>query len=222
MSLSLVLGSPSQDRIQEMRSRRAAKTPDDRARDLRAAAAGFAAHLSSSPGIVLPPRLRLGAAALARDALLGYDGEGLGACPLGGMYGHVAGLGRRAGGTREGPDDDGAEACVATIVRSMINFQSGLDARWYEDAVGAIRGSGVLSDYAEANRCADDGREMDLASRAAFVEVALLASVSHGIHAAFLALGEEVPPLPTAEEMGGAPGPVNLRYSSLLRRVRRE
>lgn len=204
-----------------MRSRPTSTTPDDRARDLRTAAAGFAAHLSSSPGVVLPPRHRLAVASLARGALLDYGGDGLGACPLGGMYGHVAGLGSRAGGTWDGPAG-GAGECLATIVRSMVNFQGGLDARWYEDAVDAIRTSGVLSDYAEANRCADDGREMDLASRAAFCEVALLASVSHGIHAAFLALGEKVPPLPTPEEMGRAPGPMNLRYSSLLRRVRRD
>jgi len=149
-----------------MRSRPTSTTPDDRARDLRTAAAGFAAHLSSSPGAVLPPRHRLAVASLARGALLDYGGDGLGACPLGGMYGHVAGLGSRAGGTWDGPAG-GAGECLATIVRSMVNFQGGLDARWYEDAVDAIRTSGVLSDYAEANRCADDGREMDLASRAA-------------------------------------------------------
>ena len=202
----------------------ATTTPDDRARDLRTAAADFAAHLASSPGIILPPRLRLGVAVLARDALLNFDGDGLGACPPGGLYGHVAGLGRRAGGTSGGlcDDEDQVEACLATIVRSLINFQSGVNARWYADAVDAIRTCGVLSDYAAAHRCADDEDEMDLASRAAFCEVALLASVSHGIHTAFLALGAGVPPLPTRGELNRAPGPLHLRYASLLRRVRRD
>ncbi|EJK60449.1 hypothetical protein THAOC_19199, partial [Thalassiosira oceanica] len=160
-------------------------------------------------------------ASLARGALLDYGGDGLGAVSPGGDVRPRRRPGEAAwtpGGTRT----RSTPVSIPRLARLSCQLLSLHPARRLDDRNDPVRTSGVLSDYAEANRCADDGREMDLASRAAFCEVALLASVSHGIHAAFLALGEEVPPLPTPEEMGRAPGPMNLRYSSLLRRVRRD
>ena len=65
-------------------------TPGDRADDMRRAAAAFSAHLASSPGAVLSPRLRLGVAVRARDALLKFEGDDGDACPLG-LYSYVAG-----------------------------------------------------------------------------------------------------------------------------------
>ena len=206
-----------------------ATTPGDRADDMRRAAAAFSAHLASSPGAVLSPRLRLGVAVRARDALLKFEGDDGDACPLG-LYSYVAGTVRAPFPAPDKEDEaDGMEsssaeeeACLATIVHSLINFQSKVNARWYADAIDAIRTCGVLSAYAGTHSCADDEGEMDLAGRAAFVEIVLLTAVSHGIHAAFLALGEDVPPLPTWEDVKDAPGPMNLRYNKLLRRVRRD
>ena len=82
---------------------------------------------------------------------------------------------------------------------------------------------GILDNYIEHNDCGDDKKELELASHALLCEIIILTSVSHGIHTTFLALGIDIPPLPTWEEIADAttPGPLNIRYSSLLRRVRR-
>jgi hypothetical protein len=74
----------------------------------------------------------------------------------------------------------------------------------------------------QKNMIEGDENEMDLASRAVFCEVLLLTVTSHGIHSMFLALGTDVPPLPSWGDMRMAPPPSNVRFSSLLYRVRRD
>jgi len=131
--------------------------------------------------------------------------------------------------------DEGIAACLLNITYTFIYHQNKIDANYYEDAIAALKVSGILSNYARAlgdnetvaaaangsynNK--DRENELDIASRAVYCEIILVAALSHCIHMTFLALGMNVPELPTWEDAKDAPGPSNIRFSSLLKRIRK-
>ena len=117
--------------------------------------------------------------------------------------------------------DESIKACLMNIIHAMINWQSKLDIKWYQDCMNVLQSCGILGSYIKLNNCGDDKKELELASHALFCEIIILTSVSHGIYTTFLALGIDIPPLPTWDEIEDAPGPFLIRYSSLLHRVRR-
>ena len=204
---------------------------ESRLSDLRRAADGFSSHLKGG-GVpsILGPELRLGVAVFARDALLLLlpPTEGRGELTTTTTPSTPSFLVPPSSSTAAvAPDDDrldGVRRCLASIILDVINRQDDLDAVWYQDSVATLR------DAFEGYDDIGTGEEADLACRAAFCEVLLIAAASHGIRVAFLALGVDVPPLPTWGELatGGEGGRVHpppadaIRFSSLLRRVRRD
>jgi len=187
----------------------------------------FATHLKTTPGIILTPQLRLGIAIYARDALLKCNDEALssGVCPVR-LYDFIDGVNYEPSTfpvppTSYNDADESIKACLMNIIHAMINWQSKLDTEWYLDCINTLLSCGILDNYIEHNDCGDDKKELELASHAVFSEIIILTSASHGIHTTFLALGTDIPPLPTWEDIEEAPEPLNIRYSSLLHRVRR-
>lgn len=185
-------------------------TPNSRLLDLRKAAADFSNHLTTSSGMILTADLRLGVAIYARNALIKSSNKS--DFPM-----------RSQSNKAIGSNDveNLVDTCLISIIDPIINHQSKLDAKWYQECNNSIRACGFLNNYTKCNQCADDTNELELASHAAFCEIILLAAISHGIHTTFLSLGQNVPPLPTFEEMQGGE-PLNIRFSSLLHRVRRD
>ena len=197
-------------------------TPDKRISNLRKQSDAFATHLKTTPGIILTPQLRLGIAICARDTLLKCK-DYSGVCPVR-LYDFIDGIQHEQTFPVPPTNDDVDESikvCLMNIIHAMINWQFKLDTTWYADCLSVLQSCGILDNYIEYNDCEDDKKELELASHALFCEIIILTSVSHGIHTTFLALGIDIPPLPTWEEIVDAPGPLNIRYSSLLHRVRR-
>lgn len=204
-------------------------TPDKRISNLQNQADAFSTHLKTTPGIILTPQLRLGIAICARDALLKCQQDYSGVCPFR-LYDFIAEEIKHHETTFPVPPtttsdvDESIKACLMNIIHAMINWQSKLDTQWFVDCLNALQSCGILDNYIEHNDCGDDDKkELELASHSLLCEIIILTSVSHGIHTTFLALGIDIPPLPTWEEIAddATPGPLNIRYSSLLRRVRR-
>ena len=197
-------------------------TPDKRISNLQNQADAFSTHLKTTPGIILTPQLRLGIAICARDSLLKCQ-DYSGVCPFR-LYDFIAKIKHETTfpvpPTRSDVDES-IQACLMNIIHAMINWQSKLDTQWFADCLNALQSCGILDNYIEHSDCGDDKKELELASHALLCEIIILTSVSHGIHTTFLALGIDVPPLPTWEDITDAPEPLNIRYSSLLHRVRR-
>ena len=195
-------------------------TTDNRISNLQKQAAAFATYLKTTPGIILTPQLRLGIAIYARDALLKCKDEDT--CPIS-LYSYIAEINKPTFPVPPTNDDvdENIKACLMNIIHAMINWQGKLDKKWYADCIDVLLSCGILDDYIEHNDCGDDKEELELASHVLLSEIIILTSVSHGIHTTFLALGIDVPPLPTWEDITDAPEPLNIRYSSLLHRVRR-
>ena len=205
-----------------------ATTPESRLRTLQNCAADFSTHLKKTPGTILTPELRLGVAICARDSLFGCKGKGGSreVCHRGGLYDFVAGVKHEpAFPTPQGASTGSVESCLVNIVHAIICHQSKIDATWHADSIAALQSCGVLSSYAKVHLLGShySKDEMELAGHSALCEIIILASTSHGIRSTFLALGLDVPSLPTWEELKGAPGPTNIRFSSLLQNsVRRD
>lgn len=207
------------------------KTPESRLEDLKQVATDFSNHLRTSPGTILTPNQRLGVAICTRDALLNCDGciQSLngGVCPFR-LYNYCAEIKHEPGFPTPPTQDindskrDDINACLVNIIHAIIFHQSKLNEKWYEDCINALQSCGILEDYIEHNSCAEDANELEQASQAAFCEIILLVATSHGIHSTFLTLGLDVTPLPTWEDVKDAPKPMNIRYSSLLHRVRKD
>ena len=197
-------------------------TLDKRISNLQKQADAFATHLKTTPGIILTPQLRLGIAVYARDSLLKCK-DYSGVCPIR-LYDFISEIKHETAFPVPPTNDDVDEsikACLMNIILAMINWQSKIDTRWYKDCIHALQVCGILDSYIKLNDCADDKKELELASHALLSEIIILTSVSHGIHTTFLALGIDIPPLPTWNEIADAPEPLNIRYSSLLHQVRR-
>lgn len=218
-----------------MRKPQATTTPESRLRDLQHAAANFSTHLKTSPGTILPPHVRLGVAICARDALLGCKccvfATGVCLRPGSSFYDFLLQQKEHEPFPTNGNRDDeqsmsdNTKACLVNIIHTVICHQNKINGMWYKDALSALQSCGILADHVKKSNCADNGdttNELELASQAVFIEIILLTVTSHGIHSTFLALEVDIPALPTWEEMKEAPEPMNICYSSLLHRVRRD
>lgn len=219
----------------------AVQTAEGRINDLRALAQDFNTHLMTVPGSILPPNLRLGVAICARDALLKcktchedvIDRRSSMACPLPNarFYSIFDGWRHEPGFPTDGNNDNeinlsvNTEKCLTTIIHTLICHQDRIDQLFYEDAVAALMSCGILDEYADSFK-ADTGRPMEkedaeLAARAVYCEIIVLAAISQALHLTFLSLGDgEVPALPSWDKMKGAPQPSNIRYRDLLKQVR--
>lgn len=220
-------------------TKQSGQTAESRISDLRDFAESFNDHLRAVPGSILPSHVRLGVALCARDALLKChncqddvaERRSSIACPMPNarFYKIYASQKHEPGF----PTDDNTrnnlsrevERCLVTIVHSVICHQDRIDQLFYEDAVAALLSCGLLDQYAESFK-ADTGRSMakedaDLAARALYCEILLVASISHALHILFMGLGDgNVPSLPTWDEIESAPPPRNIRYRQLLKRIR--
>lgn len=196
-------------------------------------AADFSAYLKTVPGTILSPNLRLGVTICARDALKCSSCHRAlqdVVCLRPGSSFHAycseMGHGPEFPVAPESDRNKKIEACLVNIVHAVVCHQNRLDEIWYNDAIVDLRESGILDVYAKEFNCTDDVDEMNLASSAVFIEIVILAAASHGIYSTFLGLGTlggldgNIPPLPSWDEMRGAPGPSNIRFSLLLNRVR--
>lgn len=110
------------------------------------------------------------------------------------------------------------QRCSTNMVHGVVRYQESLDGEWHQVAIDAIRVLGLVP--------ADDSEGSDKFYRmcqSPFRDIVVIAAISHGINAAFLARGDDVLPLPTPQETEGAPAPTNLDISSLVqRRIRRD
>jgi hypothetical protein len=211
-------------------------TPEQRIQGLQKSANDFSTYLKTTPGIILSPQLRLGIAICAQDALLNckrgcHRALNQAAClrPGASFYAYCLDMEHEPPFPMPpGSDRDVLiDACLINIVHAVVCHQNRLDGVWYRDALKAIQKSGILDGYTKEFCCENDANELGLASNAVFYEVVVLAAVSHGIQSMFLALGSlggmsdgSIPPLPSWKEMEHAPPPNNIRFSSLLKRVR--
>ncbi|KAL7502513.1 hypothetical protein ACHAWX_000504 [Stephanocyclus meneghinianus] len=208
-------------------------TPEVRIQGLQQMAADFSAYLKTVPGTILSPNLRLGVTICARDALKCSSCHRAlkdVVCLRPGSSFHAycseMGHGPEFPVAPESDRNKKIEACLVNIVHAVVCHQNRLDEIWYNDAIVDLRESGILDVYAKEFNCTDDVDEMNLASSAVFIEIVILAAASHGIYSTFLGLGKlggldgNIPPLPSWDEMRGAPGPSNIRFSLLLNRVR--
>lgn len=190
------------------------QTAEGRLEALRQVAVDFSTHLETVPGAYLPPDLRLGVATCARNALtckacaelqqscLPKSVSFYLACS---NVNHDKGISFKS--------NNKVASCLTSIVHALVNQQPKLNQAWFDDAIQAIKESGLVSENIFTN---EEG--VELACYSAFAEIVALASVSSGLYEAFVALNQATPLLPTK----AAPGPTNIDFSSLLKRVRRD
>ena len=205
------------------------QTVQGRLKDIRQLAADFNTHLTTQPGSVLSPNVRLGIALCARDAHSqckachadAVERRSSMVCPMPNVrnYGIMGDM-RHEPGFPTAPTEKGTgissaiATCLITIIHTLICHQDKIDVLLYNDAIADLQSCGILNDYASA---VCDFDEIDLAARVAYCEIILVASLSHGLNVTFQSLGLEVPPLPTWDDIDRAPSPMNLRYTKLLR-----
>jgi hypothetical protein len=106
---------------------------------------------------------------------------------------------------------------LQNLVHAMVNHQNRLDQDWYESALRALDGFLSLPPDKDDKQTTYKGR-----LHAAMCEVILLTSVAHCFHAAFLAMGRDLPKLPTLDQVlaGKATqvGPSMLDWAGLLKK----
>lgn len=178
------------------------QTAEGRLQALRQAAIEFSKHLETVPGAALTPEFRLGVfiASCAREALsckACADMQQTCLLKSASFYSACSGLKHYAPITCK--NNKQAATCLTSIVHAIVNQQSKITHAWFEDAIHAIKESGVVSEGFH------DEQGMELACYSALAEIVSLTTVWNGLHEAFLALDEETPPLPTK----AAPGPTN-------------
>jgi hypothetical protein len=99
---------------------------------------------------------------------------------------------------------------LKTLIHALIHQQSKIDEReWYEKTIEALDATKLVPDSFKG-----ESRRSLLCSL--FSEVVVLTTMSHAIHIIFLAMGREIPPLPTLGDMEHL-SPSLLDTSSLLR-----
>lgn len=189
------------------------QTAEGRLEILRQAARDFSKHLETVPGAALPPTLRLQVASCARNALSCKACAELQQTCLPkseSLYSTCSGASH--GPQITGEKNEAIVSCVTSIIHAVVNQQSKLNEVWFADSIKAIKESGLIPEGLHN----EEG--MDLAYYSAFAEIVALSSMSVGFQQAFTTLEESVPPLPTK----AAPGPLNVNFSSMLKRVRRD
>mmetsp|Transcript_8932 Transcript_8932/g.15802 ORF Transcript_8932/g.15802 Transcript_8932/m.15802 type:complete len:328 (-) Transcript_8932:593-1576(-) len=212
------------------RSKTSIMTVECRLQALRQIADDFSTHLMSVPGTILPPSLRLGVAICARDALTKCQTgcnpaliQKVCLRPGASFYDFSAKMQHEPAfpASDHGKLDTDIAACLLSITHTFICHQNQIDAICYDDAVSTLQSCGILSDYAQTLNGTNNEKELEFASRVVYCEIILVAAISHCIHISFLALGMDVPALPTWGDMKDAPNPSNIRFSSLLKRIRK-
>lgn len=205
-----------------------ATTPESRIKAIQNAALHFSIHLKSSPGTILTATQRLGIAICARDALKCTgcnDALRVELCPLN-LYEFCSEMKHEPFPVPTGNTvgDERIENCLLAIIHTIVCFQCKINDGWYKDCIRAIQSCGILSNYIEDVKCANDANEIQLASHAAFCEIVVLTAWSSGINSTFLALDKihMMPKLPSWEDVKSAPKPMHIRFSALLHRVRQD
>jgi len=192
------------------------QTAEGRLRALREAAKEFSEHLEQVPGAVLRPEVRLAVARSTRDALFCKgcsDAQKVCIPKSKSSFDACAELKH----DHQIPHElSQVSSCLTRLVHSIVNHQASLDKEWYEKTVQEIKACGLID---EDGHCRGNQDAIDMACYACMAEIITLVATSHGIYATFLALNQDIPPLP---DKAAAVGPSNIYFPSLLKQIRRD
>ena len=211
------------------------QTAEGRFQMLRDMAKQFSRHLETVPGAILTPDQRLFVVHEARFALLSCPAsikhhrqqiEPSGTCFMPkGVYKRLVSLApydehvdnEKAYAKSFTHHDSELITCLKGIVRSVVHFQSAINEHWYRDAIQALKATGSIATEFKSHTTPDlcEDSEMKLTPYySALAEIIVLTAMSHAIHVVFLALDEDVPPLP---KTCAATGPSNINFSFLFK-----
>lgn len=209
-----------------------AATVDGRVKDIERAAEAFRSHLTTVPGPVLSPTLRLFITRCCAQAPIHNDREqplppGVALTDKVGISTYFAWIerGHQVGAWDRFCGEDADSPLVRAPLQDLVNLKrlvhdivlrpTSLDQGWYDAALDSIRSLEAV----DVDDQEDDKDSLRIDS--AFCEIIILTAVSHGINVIFFGLGREPPLLPSWSEVRHVQGPSNVRLASILRRVRR-
>jgi hypothetical protein len=189
-----------------------------REEDLVELARKFNKYLCEVPGTQLTASRRLGIAICARDALLRCEGCQKHLQDKICLHPHVRFqqfCGREIQHSPGFPspselvlsdEERQQDACLLNTVHALICHQSSLNDDWYDDTIQAMRDCNLLFKESKITQY-----------HSALIEIILVATMSHGIHMAFLVQGKEPVSLPKFEDIQFAPAPYQLNMENILK-----
>lgn len=112
--------------------------------------------------------------------------------------------------------------CLVGIVHALICHQSSLNDDWYDDTIQAMMDCTLLPSPKDST----SSKTTIAQYHSALMEIILVASMSHGLHIAFLILNNttedirDIPSLPTFQDLQYAPAPSCINFDKLLKQGR--
>mmetsp|Transcript_1975 Transcript_1975/g.2464 ORF Transcript_1975/g.2464 Transcript_1975/m.2464 type:complete len:288 (-) Transcript_1975:524-1387(-) len=104
-----------------------------------------------------------------------------------------------------------AASTLTDIIHAIIWHQDLLNKTWYLDTMNKMKACNLVQAIADE----DPG----LSYHAAFCEILVLSSVSHGFHILYLSLDLDHPPLPSTQDLKKVLPPSQIKFKSLLNKV---
>lgn len=235
--LSFVLSSKTSQQRNGMSSISAA----DREAALEAFADEFFhKHLLRTEGVFLPPFLRCAIAQSTVDSLTKCEGckalpKSTCLRPGTKLFATVGKLNHRefpsitiAPSTTDKEDNDGngqnvgykqpstdfieSSDLLTIIIRTLVNHQSRIDKQWYDDAIGALKNSKIVSGYDDSIKSTNP-----YLAECIFSEILILASIAHGIHSTYVLLSKALPTIPHVPASSDGVAVTPVRWDLLLK-----